>query len=726
MGQRPKKNRPPRTSDLRPPDRVPEGREPGAASRYTVWAVCGFLLLAVALVFGQTVRYDFVNFDDTEYVYDNPDLAHGLSGQSITWAFTATQCNNWHPLTWLSYLVDYQFYGSKPWGYHLTNVLLHAAAAIALFLVLRRMTGDLWPSAFVAAVFAIHPLRVESVAWVSERKDVLSGLFFMLTLGAYVAYVRRPFSLVRYLLVIFLFALGLMAKPMLVTLPLVLLLMDYWPLGRMSHGWGGSCTAAPGATVQLSPQRTASTIWRLVVEKLPLLALSAASCAVTARAQGEAIARLDHLPLWSRVANAFISYAAYLGQCVYPANLAVFYPYQGPELPIGQAAGALLLLAGICVAVAVLRRRCPYVLVGWCWYVGMLVPVIGLVQVGAQAMADRYTYLPQIGLLMAVAWAAKDALRPRAYRGWAWRIAVALIVATLMGCAWRQTSYWRNSETLWRHALDCSPGCSTAGNNLGTTLRDEGRLDEATACFRDVLQLKPNDVMLLNNLALSVNDQGQHAEALALLEKALELKPDEVHTQANLGLVLVACGRLDEALAECRKALDIKPDDAEAHNNFGNALAACGRFDEAIAHFQAVLNVKPNHAEAHYNLGIALLRKRQFDEAIVHFQKALAVKPRLVDAHNNLGIALANCGRFDEAISEYQEALAIKPDAAEPHNNLGTSLAKLGRLDEAIAHFQTALKLKPDYADARRNLDFVRSQLEAGPKSPAIPNSDHP
>jgi protein O-mannosyl-transferase len=723
MSRRLKNERPPESGNLR------RGKGPTAdvlastiwtRDRMTLLAVGGLLLLAVLLVFGRSLGYGFVNFDDNEYVYDNPHLTHGLTGPSVAWAFTATECYNWHPLTWLSYLLDYQLYGLQPWGYHLTNVLLHAATAIGLFWVLRRMTGEVWPSAFVAAAFAIHPLRVESVVWVSERKDVLSGLFFMLTLGAYVEYVRRPFSMVRYLLVALLFALGLMAKPMLVTLPFVLLLLDCWPLERLR--WGGSCTAIPGATVQQSPQ----PMWRLVVEKTPLFLLAAASCAATSAAQQATVVRLDLLPLGSRAANAMISCAAYMGLFLYPANLAAFYPHQGLQPPMGQVAVASLILVGICLAAVVARRRCPYLFVGWYWYLGMLVPVIGLVQVGRQAMADRYTYLPQIGLLIAVAWAAKQAFGSWAHRVWAGRVAAGLILAVLMGCAWRQTAYWRDSETLWRHALDCTANNGIAGNNLGIILREEGKIDEAIDFLESAMRVNPNDVMVLNNLALALNDREKHAEALALLEKALELRPDEVHTHANLGLVLADCGRIDDALAQCQKALDIQPDDAETHNNFGNALVACGRLDEAISHFQAVLAARPEHAEAHYNLGIALLRKRQFDEAIVHFGKALAVKPRLADAHNNLGIALANRGRFDEAIAEYQKALAIKPEAAEPRNNLGTSLAKLGRLDEAIAQFEAAMKIKPDYADARRNLDFVRSQREAGQRLPDERESNHP
>ena len=414
MSHRPKKNRP---RDNRDPGRC-KGRAPGTIdcrtsladthpstlsfwkrNTYTVAAVCGFLLLAVALVFGQTVRHDFVNYDDNAYVYENPQVAGGLTAHGIAWAFTSFHVSNWHPLTWLSHMLDCQFYGLHAGGHHLTNVLLHAATAILLFLVLRRMTGDLWPSAFVAAVFAIHPLRAESVAWVAERKDVLSGLFFMLTLGAYAGYARRPFSLGRYLTVVLLFALGLMAKPMLVTLPFVLLLLDYWPLGR------------------IGPHRRTgiSSFRRVVVEKIPLLALTAASCVATVIAQGTAVIAIDVIPLPSRIANALVSYVAYMGQLFYPAGLAVLYPHPEGGLPIWKVAASSLVLAGISAAALVWRRRFPYLFVGWFWYVGMLVPVIGLVQVGLHAMADRYTYLPQIGLCIAVTWGVAQLAASRRY-----------------------------------------------------------------------------------------------------------------------------------------------------------------------------------------------------------------------------------------------------------------------------------------------------------------------
>ncbi len=405
-------------------------------TRWQTWAICGFLLCAVFLVFGQTVRHEFIDFDDDLYVYQNTHVTQGLTAQGIGWAFTARVANNWHPLTWLSHMLDCQLYGLNAGGHHLTNVLLHATNAILLFLLLGRMTGALWRSAFVAAVFAIHPLRVESVAWVAERKDVLSGLFFMVTLWAYVGYVRHTFSLRRYLTVALLFALGLMCKPMLVTLPCVLLLLDYWPLGRLAaKGANGA-----GLANDMQSPRPASPL-RLIVEKIPLFALAVASCVVTPLAQGIAVATTEQLSLSSRVANALVSYVVYIGQVFYPLGLVPFYPHPKDGLPIGSVAGAALVLSAITIAVVVLRRRCPYLFVGWFWYVGMLVPVIGLVQVGMLAMADRYTYLPQIGLYVALTWALAELAPVWRYRRWAYGIGASLVLLGFMGATFRQTSF---------------------------------------------------------------------------------------------------------------------------------------------------------------------------------------------------------------------------------------------------------------------------------------------
>jgi tetratricopeptide (TPR) repeat protein len=676
----PKKNQPESVS-------IPKSRR-----RDTI-VICLLLAAAVFMVFGQTLHHEFVNLDDEDYVYQNPEVVRGLTVQGITWAFTHGYASNWHPLTWISHMLDCQLYGLNPGGHHLTSVLLHAATTALLFLVLRRMTGALWPSAVVAAVFAIHPLRAESVAWVSERKDVLSGLFFMLTLAAYVRYARNPFSLGRYLLVALCLALGLMSKPMLVTLPFVLLLLDYWPLGRMPRTASGAVLRA------LRP---------LIVEKIPLLALSAASCVVTVLVQGEAVATIQRVPVPIRIGNSAVSYIAYLGQMVFPMGLAAFYPLAVNNLVIWKAGVALVLLAGISAGVVWLRRSRPYLLVGWLWYVGMLVPVIGLLQVGDQARADRYTYLPQIGVYLLVVWAVWEMVSSRRYGRLLFGVASVSAIAGLMACATIQTSYWRNSESLWIHALSCTSRNYAAHNNLGGALFEQGRSVEAIEHYQKCLEIRPDFAEARFNLAHALAAQGRSAEAIQQYQRAFENAPDNAEEHDNLGTVLLGQGRSVEAIQQYQKALEIKPDFAQAYYNLANALAAQGRIAEAIQQYQLALRIKPDYVEARSNLANALAAQGRSAEAIEQYQKTLETAPGNAGAHNNLGTVLLRQGRSAEAIEQYQQALEINPDFAEARYNLANVLAAQGRTVEAIEQYQQALRIRPDYAQARHKLERLQ------------------
>ncbi len=520
---------------------------PSAGNRRAVLAVCAFLLLAVGLVFGQAIQYGFTNYDDDVYVYDNPQIQHGLTIEGIGWALTTGYGSNWHPLTWLSLMLDDQLYGLRPWGYHLTNVLLHAATTILLFLVLWRMTGDLWPAALATAIFAIHPLRAESVAWVTERKDVLSGLFFMLTLAAYLGYVRRPFSPARYLLVLATFTLALMAKLSVVTLPFVLLLLDYWPLGRWeqlsktkrslvptlcvgtqfldapaSHEILNQGSALDNGTPKHPGRAFPRGAWergqykRLVLEKIPLFLLALAACAATLMARGRSTAALKVISFPSRISNALVSYMSYLDQFFHPVNLAAFYPHPGTSLAWWKTAAALLILIGVSAVAIVLWRRWPCLLVGWFWYLVMLVPMIGLVQVAMPiAQADRYTYLSQIGLCIAIAWGAERISRHWPYRRWVVGVTSALAVMSLAWCAGRQVSYWKDSETLWRHILACTSKNWLAHNNFGNDLADRGQVDAAIAQYKTALKIKPDYTTAHYNLGLAYAGRGQSDEAIA-------------------------------------------------------------------------------------------------------------------------------------------------------------------------------------------------------------------
>jgi len=691
---------------------------PAAAGndRWLVPGVCIFLAAMIWVGFGRTLGHQFVNYDDNLYVYENPEVTRGLTLQGIIWAFTHVRCSNWHPLTWISHMLDCQLYGLNPGGHHFTNILLHATTAIVLFLVLRRMTGFLWRSAFVAAVFAIHPLRVESVAWVAERKDVLSGMFFMLTLWAYVRYVEQykgqgPKAKVLYWLVLVLFALGLMSKPMLVTLPLVLLLLDYWPLGRISEfgvrssglkdvpqSLGAAKRSEDGSTVR------AARLLTLVLEKLPLFGLAAASCVATVFAQTTALQPFENISLALRFGNASISYVAYLGQMFWPTGLAVLYPFPGTGVAVSAVVLSVVLLGGITGGGIFLRRRWPCFLIGWLWYLIMLVPVIGIVQVGAQARADRYTYLPQIGLYLLLTWAAAELST-----GWRHRRLMlgglsAAILAALMFCARSQSAYWRNSESLWTRALVCTTDNCVGHYNYGITVLKLGQVDEAITNFQQAIRIKPNYWEAHNNLGSALLQKGRVDEAIDQYQVALQINPDCEEACYSLGNALLQKGRVDEAVVQYEKALQINPDDADTCYGLGNALLQKGQVDEAIAQYQKSLQINPAAADSSYNLGNALLQKGRVDEAIAQYEKTLEIKPDYVEAHSNLGSSLLQKGQVDEAIIHFQRALQISPGNSKARNNLGSALLQKGRVDEAIAQFREALQLKPDYAGAGYNL----------------------
>ncbi len=698
-----------------------ECRQAGMNDRWAVPGVCIFLAAITLAVFWRTFHYGFVFFDDDIYVYDNPVVCGGLTLKGIATVFTHVECNFYHPLTMISLMLNYQLNGLQPGAYHLTNVLLHIVSAILLFLILRRMTGFTWRSAFVAAVFAIHPLRVESVAWVAERKDVLSGLFFMLTLWAYVSYVQAPRSTLRYLVVVILFALGLLCKPSIVTLPFVMLLLDYWPLQRFGNG-------------------TAFSVFvRLVAEKIPLFVLSAAASVIAPIAEGKTMMiSLAGVSLLARMSHPITTYVIYLKQLFYPAGLALFYPLSFKDFSIWKLVAALALLVAIsAVALAAWRKR-PYLLVGWLWFVGMLVPMIGIMQVGGFAHADRFTYLPTIGLCIALTWAVADLCA-----GWRHRSALLggcamIMLVVLMICARIQAFYWQDSESLWTRTLACTSDNTVAHNNLGAALAKKGEIDRAIIQFQEAIRLVPDYAQAHNNLGGALDRKNRFDEAIQQFQEAIRLEPDFASAYYNLGGVLVKQDRLDaairqfqeairlkpdlaearsdlgaaldkkglvdEAINQFREAIRLKPDFAEARNNFGGDLARNGQLDEAINQFQEAIRLKPDFAEAHNNLGDALARRGRLDEAINQFQEAIRLKPDFASACYNLGNALAAKGRLDEAVHQFQEAIRLKPDFAEAHSNLGTVLESKGRLDEAINQYQEAIRLKPDYAEARNNL----------------------
>jgi tetratricopeptide (TPR) repeat protein len=651
------------------------------------------------MVFGQTLQDRFLNYDDNDYVYDNPKITNGLTADGTKWAFTHFHADNWHPLTTISHMVDCQLYGLQPWGHHLTNLLLHATAAIFLFLALRKLTIATWPSAFVAALFAVHPLRVESVAWISERKDVLSGVFFMLTLWAYANYARSDSrSVGKYVTVLVLFALGLMCKPSVVTLPFVLLLLDYWPLGRMQ----GAKSKEQGIDLQ--------AVRGLVVEKIPLFVLSAASSVVTVLAQREAFTATFQLPFQARFANAVLSYVAYLGQVIWPMNLAVLYPYPEGNLNFVEVIVALLFLWIVSIIFFFWRKRYPFLLVGWLWFLGMLVPMIGLVQVGSQPRADRYTYLPEIGLCILVTWGGLELFKKWHQSRTISAAAVALILVALGTRSYFQSSYWRNSETLWQHAVDVTSNNHIAENSLGNALLEKDRLNEAIEHYKRAIAIKPDVAPVQSNLGNALLRKNQIDEAIPHIQKAIQVNPQYAEAYNDMGSALIKRGQAAQAISYYQKAVELNTRYADAYNNLAVAFLENGQVDEAIEHYKKAVAIKPESADMQCNLGNALAKKGNWTEAIAAYQASLRGRPDYVKAHNNLGVALETIGRNDDAFEQFAEALRSNENYPEAHYNLGRLLARLGRRDEAIAHFSEAVRLKPDYSEAQSELGVLQSK----------------
>lgn len=551
------------------------------------------LLLLAALVIGvfwQVGGHSFINLDDNGYIYENSQVRGGLTCEGVAWAFSSTEMANWHPLTWISHMADVELFGLDAGWHHRVNALFHLLNTLLLFLVLNRMTESPWRSGFVAALFAVHPLHVESVAWVAERKDVLSTLFWILTMWAYLRYTRRP-CVARYLLVAAMLAIGLMCKPMLVTLPFVLLLLDWWPLGRHMRS-----DASPTAELPWSMNR----VMILFLEKIPFMALSAISCVITyiSQEKGEAVIRLEAIPIGERLGNALVSYAGYIGNMLCPVSLAVFYPHLGRHLPILNVVGAAILLIAITVlAIRMLRLR-PYLAVGWFWYLGTLVPVIGLVQVGTQAMADRYTYVPLIGLFIMIAWGAADSVPKTGFRRNAVVASGAAIIVVLACLAWVQANHWRDSVSLFRHALDVTKDNGRAEYNLGEALGSQGDLEQAAIHYREAIRINPKAATAHNNLANILAETGHAEEAIAHFKEAIRIVPDYAQAHNNLGVTLYKQKMNDEAAREYLEALRIEPDYADAHFNMGLLLEKTGKLEDALFHYRDAVRLSPGDPSA--------------------------------------------------------------------------------------------------------------------------------
>jgi tetratricopeptide (TPR) repeat protein len=687
---------------------------------------CQVLIICV-LAAGTVCAYcpvfhcGFVNYDDPQYVTKNLVVRQGLSLAGLRWAFCTGSASNWHPLTWLSHMLDCQLFALNPGGHHATSLLFHVLNTLLLFNLLRRMTGALWRSAFVAALFAWHPLHVESVAWISERKDVLSTFFGLLSIWAYASYARAEgrmqnaeggrqkaesrnqqpvsrftFHVSRhpppsffYLLSLLLFACSLMSKPMLVTLPCLLLLLDYWPLQRF----------------QLNTQHsTLRTILPLLREKLPFFALALASSIVTLVVQHRATSGLTVLPLWLRLENFLVAYGRYLGKTVWPTDLAVFYPYLRWRWWEICGAGLAVTLLSI-IAVRLARRR-PWLPVGWFWFLGSLVPVIGLVQVGIQSMADRYGYIPLVGLFIILTWtvaewAGKD-LRRR-------RFTALVVLPALTTCAaltFVQTRFWVSTQALFAHATVVSDNNFLAHNMLGFELAEQGKLDDALANFQVALRIDPNVPETHNNLAMVLLKQGRVSESLTQSTAALRLKANFPEARVNLGRALFLQGNYTQALDHLTRALPSLPDHPVAHADLGDVLARLDRWDEAIAHYSQALRLQPT-APVENGLAYALARRGNLPLAILHWQAALQLDPRLADAHFFLGHALAADNQPDQAITHFQQALRLQPDVSEARLKLAALLLGRQRTAEALQEYRELLRRSPDSFEPMNNLAWI-------------------
>lgn len=641
-----------------------------------VWAVSVALALVCLAVFWPVRGHDFVNYDDNLYVTDNATVLKGLTVAGVKEALVSPQASNWHPLTMLSHMADVELFGVNPGAHHLVSVVLHACGAALLLVLLHGMTGCLWRSMAVASLFALHPLRVESVAWIAERKDVLCGLFWVLTCMAYAAYARKP-SKGRLLGVCVAFAMGIMTKPMIVTLPFTLLLLDVWPLNRLSIEPLYQAVSNPAERVRLLKEFRAR-LGGLVLEKIPMFALAGFLAAATFLIQrrDEVVQGGEMYPFLGRLGNAAVAYVGYGFKTIWPRELPVYYPHPG-VWPIGLAVGAALLLLGVTWLVVKFGRSRPWLPVGWFWFVGTLFPVIGLIQVGGQSMANRYTYTPSIGLFLMAVWGIGDLSRRWPARRRILWIGLAVCLSACVVQTRRELGHWRNSVALFSRALEITGDAEVAGLNLGQALQQEGRVEEAIGVYL----------------------------------RAIEDKPEDARLRGNLGQAFAAAGRNEAAKSQFEAALRLEPRDSSALNNLGNLLVGEGRPREALAHLKAALEVDPDDAETLNNLGLAHDALGRVEEAVAAFRRALALRPDFAFAWQNLGLTLAGDGRLPEAVECYRAALAARPEFLQAETALGMALAELGQDREALAHFQAALRLDPGFDPARAGLERVMGKL---------------
>ena len=694
-----------------------------------IFVVSISLTLATLIAFWQVKHCDFINYDDQAYVNKNSHIQNGLTIDGIRWAFTTGYQGNWHPLTWMSHMLDVELFGLRPWGHHLTNLLLHIANTLLLFFVFQRMTRVFWQSTFVAALFALHPLHVESVAWVAERKDVLSALFWMLTMGAYCFYVERP-NLLRYLTILLLFILGLMAKPMLVTLPFVLLLLDYWPLRRFDQERSNqeiqtklSKSASSDnqkrksrkgvATIiekEVKPQTSVTSEYRweiirhLLWEKTPFFAMAAISSLVTYITQQGvgAVQSIQILPLSGRISNALVSYIAYIGKTIWPNNLAYFYPYPKFWQP-WQVLGAALVVIAITLLIILNAKRFQYLTVGWLWYIGTLVPVIGFVQVGSQARADRYTYIPLIGLFIMTVWGIPVLLKKWRYRN---KVLIASSTLTLSGLfivTWIQVGYWQNSLTLSDHALKVTNYNYAAYCNRGNAYKNLGNYSQAIVDYDKAIELDPAIAEAYYCRGNAYVALGNEKQAIEDYDRAIEINPTIAEAYINRAYIYVTHGNEKQAIEDANRAIEINPTIAEAYIIRGNAYKGIGNDNQAIVEFDRAIEINPKFAKAYNNRGNTYASLGNYKQAILDYDRAIDLDPAIAEVYHNRGNVYAALGNYKQAIVDYDKAIEVDPKIAGAYLNLGIAYAALGNPMGAIVEYDKAIGINPKFALAYRH-----------------------
>jgi protein O-mannosyl-transferase len=682
--------------------------------------ICLALTILTIITFSSLKDCGFINLDDPVYVYENSYIQSGLNVKSIGQAFSselAVKSGNWHPVTWLSLMLDYQIFGLNPSGYHLINLFFHVMNTVLLFLIVRRMTKTIWPSAFIAALFAIHPIHVESVAWIAERKDVLSAFFWMLTMGAYSYYVKHP-GLRRYFFVLLFFVLGLMAKPMLVTLPFVLLLLDYWPLQRFqeirpdykipadvfmtaaSYKQKQKSKKAKAATETLEAKKPANPeykwtlIYSLLWEKAPLFVLTIISSIVTyiAQQKGGAVSTFEAVPFGVRIGNAFISYITYIGKTIWPSNFAVVYPHTG-LLPLWQVWGSIFPIIGITLVVIWKAKRTPYLATGWLWYTGALVPVIGIVQVGPQAMADRYTYIPLIGLFIIVAWGVPDLLEKWNCRKEILLASSAVSILCLSLIAWRQVGYWRNNIALYGHTLKVTDYNWLIYNHRGASYYSLGNYMQAIEDFNKAIKIKPDDAAPYYNRGMTYNSLGNYRQAIEDCDKAIEIKPSNADAYINRSIAYNGIGNYRRAIENLNKAIEIRPGYASAYVNRGNAYRSLGNYKQAMEEYNMAIRLKDDFALTYHNRGTLYAMLGQYQPAIEDLNKAISLDPNDIKAYNNRGLLFTQMGSYQKGLENFNEAIHLKSDYADAYRNRASVYLNQGDTISGCRDARTACKL---------------------------------